>query len=84
MRKFLAGIRFRTSTPTFEEGEEMSAFVTGHDGGTPLIRVGDSVLYLPGESVDPDTRVRIRVTRFDASTHEGEADLLGVEGDGAF
>lgn len=86
MRKFLAGLTFRSSTPAFEEGQEISAFVTGHNGDTALVRVGDTVLRLNGESgnVEPDTRVRLRVTRFDTSTHEGEAELLAVEGDGAF
>lgn len=84
MRKFLAGFGFRTSTPVFSEGQELSAFVTGHSGDTSLIRVGDSVIRLPGESIEPDTRVRVRVTRFDTSTHEGEGELLAVEGDGAF
>lgn len=85
MRQFLAGVGFRSNTPTFREGQQVSAFVTGHNGSTPAIRIGDSVLHLDnGAAVDVDTRVRVEVTRFDESAHEGEAELIEIEGEGAF
>ena len=86
MRKFLAGVGFRSTTPSFTEGQEVSAFVTGYDGTTPLVRVGDTVLRLSDDAADveTDTRVRIRVTRFDDESHRGEAELVAVEGESTF
>lgn len=83
MRKFLAGFGFRTSRPGFSAGEELTAFVTGLNGHSE-VRVGDTVLSLPGETVEPDTKVRLRVVEFDPSDSTGEAELLEVVGDGAF
>ena len=81
--KYLAGWRFRTRTPAFEPGEELTVYVTGQDGETSVARIGDSVLRL-AESVPSDTRVRIRVTDFDEDAHVGEADVLEVLGTAAF
>lgn len=81
--KYLAGWQFRTRTPAFEPGEELTVYVTGQDGETSVARVGDSVLRL-ADSVPADTRVRIRVTDFDADTHAGEADVLDVLGTATF
>ncbi|MFD1512140.1 DUF7513 family protein [Halomarina rubra] len=83
MKQFLAGFGFRSNTPAFEVGEEFEAFVTGLNGHS-LVRVGDTVLSLPGETVEPDTRVRVRVTDFDAGADQGSAELLEVLGEGAF
>ena len=43
---FTKGWSFRTSTPDFEPGQEITAFVTGHDDGTHVVRIGDTVLSL--------------------------------------
>ena len=53
-RKFLAGIAFRATHPQFEPGNEHTGFVTGSDDGTPLIRVGDTILRLEGAAVPVD------------------------------
>lgn len=79
--QFLAGFEFRTSRPRFEPGNEHSGFVTGYDGDTPLIRVGDTVLRLVGASVPTDARVRFLVTGFDEGNSTGEAELLEVVAD---
>ena len=81
LEKFLAGFEFRTSRPSFEPGNEHSGFVTGQDGDTSLIRVGDTVLRLDDESVPTDARVRFLVTSFDGGSSTGEAELLEVVAD---
>ncbi len=83
--KYLTGWSFRTTTPSFEEGQEVSLFVTGTRGGTPVARVGDTVLRLsnaPPEAVD--SRVRARVTAFDETDHTGEAEYIETVGESAF
>lgn len=46
--KLFAGWTFRTSTPTYDAGDELVAYVTGVDGEGPRVRVGDTVLRLTG------------------------------------
>lgn len=79
--KLLAGWTFRTSTPNYEVGDELTAFVTGRSGSTSLVRIGDTVIRLPDADTDGslvDKRVELRVTEFDSRTHEGTGELLAV------
>jgi hypothetical protein len=79
--KLLAGWTFRTSTPDYEVGDELTAFVTGANGPTPVVRIGDSIIRLPDATSDGalvDKRVRLRVTEFDPGSHEGTGELLTV------
>ncbi|KTG10206.1 hypothetical protein AUR64_11510 [Haloprofundus marisrubri] len=46
--KLFAGWTFRTSTPSYDVGDELVAYVTGVDGAGPRVRVGDTVLRLTG------------------------------------
>ncbi|MFC7155513.1 hypothetical protein ACFQPA_08590 [Halomarina halobia] len=81
---YLRGL-FRTTTPAFEEGQELTVFVTGHRGGTPVARVGDTVLrVIDAPEGLLDSRVRIRVTSFDANDHTGEAEYLERVGESVF
>ena len=77
---FLAGLKFRTGTPDYAEGDTLDAYVTGRDaGGGVRVRIGDTVLRLP--DADPalvDALVSIRVTSFDPAAHEGTAELVEV------
>ena len=77
---FLEGLTFRTATPDYAEGETLESYVTGRDpGGGVCVRIGDTVLRLP--DADPalvDALVRLRVTSFDAGSHEGTAELVEV------
>jgi hypothetical protein len=75
--KYFAGWRFRSRTPSYEPGDDLVANVTGDDGGTSIVRIGDTHLELD-ESVPADTRIRLRVTDFDPATHRGQAELLAV------
>ncbi|WP_439026005.1 DUF7513 family protein [Haloarchaeobius sp. DT45] len=74
-----AGVGFRTRTPAFGQGEEVTAFVTDVRDGDAVLRIGDSRLYVVGVE-DPETlvdeRVRVRVEEFDDGTDTGKAVLL--------
>jgi hypothetical protein len=75
--KYFAGWRFRSRTPAYDPGDELVADVTSVDGERSVVRIGDTRLDLD-ERVPADTRVRLRVTAFDETTHRGEAELLAV------
>jgi hypothetical protein len=82
---FLAGVGFRTNTPSFEAGEEITAFVTGVEDGTAVARVGDSKLRISNAPVDAvDTLVRLRVEGFNEDTHVGQAEYLETVGASSF
>ncbi|WP_332899510.1 DUF7513 family protein [Haladaptatus sp. CMSO5] len=73
---FLADL-FRTSTPAFDPGDEFSVFITSYDGRGAVARVGDTHLFVEGATeAHVDEKVRVRVTSFDESAYEGEAELL--------
>lgn len=72
---FVAGLTFRTATPTFEVGEEIPAVVTGRRGTDAVVRIGDTVLRLPGSVLQVDEAI-IRVTAFDAADYTGEAEFV--------
>ncbi|WP_256299230.1 DUF7513 family protein [Haloarchaeobius salinus] len=77
----LAGIGFRTRTPSFSAGQEVTAFVSGVQDGDALLRIGDSRLTVSGVE-DPttlvDERVLVRVEAFDDTSHTGSAVLVAV------
>lgn len=79
----MAGLRFRSSTPDYAEGDTLEAYVTGRDaGGGVRVRIGDTVIRM--NDADPslvDSLVRLRVTSFDADAHEGTAELLEIVAD---
>lgn len=77
LEKYLKGWRFRTNQPSFEPGEEMQLYVTDVEDGTPIARIGDSFIHITdGSAALVDTRVRVRVERFDDDTHTGSATML--------
>lgn len=73
---FVAGLAFRTATPTFEVGEEIPAIVTDRRGTDAVVRIGDTVLRLPESDMQVDDEAIIRVTAFDAADHTGEAEFV--------
>jgi len=78
-RKLLAGLTFRTNKPTYDAGDELTAFVTGYADGEAQVRIGDTILTLSdAESGLEDRLVKISVTEFDDGTATGRADLLDV------
>jgi hypothetical protein len=82
---FFEGWGFRTNRPTFEPGEEFTAFVTGYEDDTGIVRLGDTVLRLSEASPDlVDTQVRLRVEAFDGNDHAGRATVLEELGGGTY
>ena len=78
---FLAGFGFRSSTPSFEAGDEIASFVTGIRDGRAVVRIGDTELLLDGVDAPGalvDERIRLRVESFDEGTNTGEATFLSV------
>ena len=73
---FFEGVSFRSATPQYSEGDELTVIVTGRDGDDALVRIGDTLLRLPETDVAVDSEVRIRVTEFDAGASTGIAELL--------
>lgn len=43
---FTEGWSFRTNTPSFEPGAEITAFVTGRESGGYVARIGDTILQV--------------------------------------
>jgi len=85
LEKYTKGWWFRTNKPSFATGDEVSVFVTAVDAGTPVARVGDTVLRIPdGDPALVDKRVIVRVTSFDEDDHVGEAEHLRTVGESAF
>ncbi|WP_144901266.1 DUF7513 family protein [Halobellus captivus] len=76
---FLAGLRFRSSTPTFEVGDEVPVFVTDRGPSGLRARIGDTVLELPDADQSLfDSKVQIEIESFDEETHRGTARVLEV------
>lgn len=77
-RGLLSGWQFRTRYPSFQEGQQVTAYVTGYDEetGEGEIRVGDSLLRV--KDLDPerlDEMVSVRVTEFDSTSGVGRARI---------
>jgi hypothetical protein len=82
---FTAGFGFRSATPEFDAGDELTVIVTGIDADGPIARVGDTIFRVPDAPADAvDAKVRIRVTAFDDNDHEGEAEFVERVGETAF
>jgi hypothetical protein len=77
---FTAGWSFRTTTPSFEPGEEITAFVTGYENDSGVARIGDTILTLTDAAPElVDTQVQLRIEEFDESDHTGRATVLADE-----
>lgn len=82
---FLEGWSFRSNRPTFDPGEEITAFVTGYENGVGIVRIGDTILRLNDATADVvDRKIRLRVEDFDVNDHVGTAILLAELEGGAF
>jgi len=71
--------RFRTSTPAFEPGQRIEAYLTAFDTttGRAEARIGDSILDVSGASAGAlDTLVDLTVESFDPRTHRGSARVV--------
>ena len=68
--------RFRSSTPSFDVGQEITVYITGFDSDSALgeARIGDSVLTVQGvEASHVDRLVALRVEEFDLASSRGRA-----------
>ncbi|MDP8977003.1 MAG: hypothetical protein M3N17_00165 [Actinomycetota bacterium] len=84
MRVF-EGWSFRSATPRFDGGDEITVFVTGYESGEAVARIGDTVLHID-EAPEGllDTKVRLRVDEFDQQSHTGRASYLETVGAESF
>lgn len=74
------GWRFRAAQPGFQPGERLTVYVTGYEDGEGRVRIGDSVLALPGVGPEAvDRLMEIRVVAFDAGTGRGRAEPVSAD-----
>lgn len=70
----------RTSTPEFEVGEQITAYLSDYEEAEQLgvVRIGDTVLKVRGVMPEQvEQLVTLKVTQFDAQAHHGEAERVG-------
>ena len=86
LMKYLKGWRFRSSTPSLTEGDEINVFVAeSEDRDTGLAYIGDTELRIDGAGPETvEKRVRVRVTEFDASDATGRGEFLEVVGGSSY
>lgn len=79
MKQLFSTWRFRSSTPAFEAGQEVSLYITGFDTETHVgvARVGDSILTVHGaHPADVDCLVKVRIDGFDHDQSTGAAQVI--------
>jgi hypothetical protein len=85
--KFLTGVSFRTTTPTFEPGEEIEVYVTELDeeSGELVAQVGETRLHFEnGEADIVGCRVLAKVESFDDTEHRGRLTHVKTLSQGSF
>jgi hypothetical protein len=83
--KYMAGWKFRTTTPDYDAGETIEVMVTSMKEGKAKARIGDSVLRIkdaPEGSINK--RLLVEVDEWDTEDHIGEATYLETIGESAF
>ena len=79
MKKLFKGWQFRSSTPSFESGDMLQAYLTAFDAGgeVGVARIGDSVLKVKGaRPSDVDQLLDLRIEYFDGDSHRGVAERV--------
>lgn len=87
LEKYFKGWRFRSSTPSFDPGDEVSVFVNRYDEpeGVGVARIGDTSLYVEGTGPEHvERRVRVRVTEFDAANASGRGEFVETVGGSSY
>ncbi|MFW6060020.1 MAG: DUF7513 family protein [Phycisphaeraceae bacterium] len=78
-RSLITGWSFRTSTPDFEVGQRIRAYLSNYDEQEKVgvARIGDTLLKVRGVGpAQVEQLVELRVTQFDAQAHRGEAERV--------
>jgi len=79
MKKLFKNWQFRSSTPSFEAGQRLQAYLTAFDADADvgIARIGDSVLKVKGaRAVDVDHLLDLRIEYFDDASHRGIAERV--------
>jgi hypothetical protein len=83
--KYMAGWKFRTTTPDYDPGEEIEVMVTSMKDGKAKARIGDSVLRIKDAPEGAlNMRLLVEVDEWDTEDHIGEATYLETIGESAF
>ncbi|MDJ1433237.1 TRAM domain-containing protein [Halostagnicola sp. A-GB9-2] len=84
--KYLKGWTFRSTTPSFDVGDEIAVFIAEANGdGNGHAYVGDTKLIVEGAGFDTvEKRVRVRITEFDEATATGRGEFLEVVGESSY
>lgn len=72
---------FRTNTPDFESGDTLILFANEYDDKSDTLRanIGDTLITITDGRPDAlNHRIKIEITNFDTSRHQGEAKLLDI------
>lgn len=87
LSQFLTGATFRSTTPTFEEGEKIEVYATevGDESGEFVAQVGETRLYFENGAADlGGCRVLARVEEFNDNEHRGSVTHLKTLDQGSF
>ncbi len=79
LQRFLKGFWFRSSHPSFEEGERITGYMTGYDedSNQGLIRVGDTVITVRNASPEMVGKlVTVEINTFYNTEHRGMATFV--------
>ncbi|SIR61581.1 DUF7513 family protein [Natronorubrum thiooxidans] len=85
-KKYFKGWTLRTTTPSFEVGDEINVFVAASNSdGNGHAYIGDTHLLIEGAGPQTvEKRVRIRVTEFDETDATGRGEFLEVVGESSY
>lgn len=87
LQQYFYGWWFRSSTPSYESGDEFEAYVFDYDDEDrrATVRMGDSRIHIP--DVPPEIagkRIRLRITEYDDAENRGEAEFIETLGETTF
>lgn len=77
--RFLHGFSFRSAYPSFEEGQRITAYMTGYSdsSGQGIMRVGDTTITVRNASPEMVGRqVTVEINSFHEAEHRGTAVFL--------
>lgn len=86
LSKYLKGWQFRSTTPTFDVGDEISVFIAeSNSDGNGHAYIGDTHVIVDNAGpVTVEKRVRVRITEFDETTTTGRGEFLEVVGESSY